>query len=145
MGNLLFLQSNNVGEGRIDNFIINSSLHLYGGVAVLITMTFALVLVGLAAYKSQAISRPAKLAIVSAQLSLGVQVLLGVKLLDQGQGIFQLYIHYVGGLIPLGAFLSAGWFARGDNGKSSRILFGLVALGYVSCLMAFFIGRAYVN
>ena len=48
-------------------------------------------------------------------------------------------------MIPMGAFLAAGWFARGDTGRSSRILAVLVAVGYVSALMAFFIGRSFAN
>jgi hypothetical protein len=138
-------QTSGLGDGRIDNFIVDTSVHLNTGVAVLVTMTAALALVARRALADEPIDRPAGLAIVAAQVALAVQVLLGIKLLDQGQGIVQLYIHYVGGLIPLGAFLAGGWLARGDTGRSSRILTVLLAVGYVSALMAFFIGRAYAN
>ena len=74
-----------------------------------------------------------------------MQVLLGIKLLDQGQGIGQLYIHYVGGLLPMGAFLAGGWFARGEAPRSTRVLAVLVTIGWLSATMAFAIGRAYVN
>ena len=97
------------------------------------------------AVRNEAIRGPAKLSIGGAVLALAAQVLLGIKLLDQGQGIVQLYIHYVGGLIPMAAFLAAGWFASGDSGKSSRGLAVLMTVGYASTLMAFFIGRAYAN
>lgn len=134
-----------IGDGRIDNIIIDSSAHLISGAIVLVTMTLATAVVALHAARNEAIGVPGRVAIAAAQVSLTVQLLLGIKLLDQGQGIVQLYIHYVGGLIPLGAFLIGGWVARGDSGRSSRILAGLLAVAYLSALMAFFIGRAYAN
>lgn len=135
----------NLGDGRIDNFIIDSSVHLGLGVAVLVTLLCSLCLVGWDALRNQPITRWSKLSILLTQITLTLQVLLGIKLLDQGQGISQLYIHYMGGLIPLGTFLAAGWLARGDKGRSSRILAALIGIGLLSATMAFFIGRAYVN
>ncbi len=134
-----------IGDGRIDNIIIDRSAHLVSGAVVLITMTVALAAVVRHAIRNEAVARPTQFALAAAQVSLTVQLLLGIKLLDQGQGIVQLYIHYVGGLIPLGVFLVGGWLARGDSGRSSRILAGLLAVGYLSAFMAFVIGRAYVN
>ncbi len=138
-------QTSGLGDGRIDNLIIDRSAHLYAGMAVLVTMTVAFGLVLRHAIANQAITRLTGIAVAVAGLALAVQILVGIKLLDQGQGISQLYIHYVGGLIPMGAFLAGGWFARGDSGRSSRFLAALLAVGYISALMAFFIGRAYVN
>lgn len=138
-------QPQDLGDGRIDNFIISSSVHVVTGIVVILTMTAATGLTLRHAGRNEAIGGPAKLSIGGAGLALAAQVLLGIKLLDQGQGIVQLYIHYVGGLIPMGAFLAAGWFARGDSGKSSRALAALMTVGYASALMAFFIGRAYAN
>lgn len=139
------IQSQVLGDGRIDNFIISSTVHVVTGILVLLTMTAATGLTLRHAVRNEAIGGPAKLSIGGAGLALAAQVLLGIKLLDQGQGIVQLYIHYVGGLIPMGAFLAAGWFARGDSGRSSRGLAALMTVGYASALMAFFIGRAYAN
>lgn len=138
-------QSSDLGEGRIDNVIVDASVHLAAGVVVLVTMTVATVLVARHALANRAIDRPTRWSLLAAQLALIVQVLLGIKLLDQGQGIVQLYIHYVGGLIPLGAFLAGGWLARGDDGRSSRILAAMLVVGEVSALMAFFIGRAFAG
>jgi hypothetical protein len=74
-----------------------------------------------------------------------VQILIGIKLLDQNQGFNQLYIHYIGGLVPMGAFLVGGWWVRGETPSRTRLLAVLVAVGWFSAVMAFFIGRAYVN
>ena len=105
-------QAGDLGDGRIDNFIISSSVHVASGVVVLLSMAVATGLVVRHAIRNEAITATTRAALIVAQLSLIVQVLLGIKLLDQGQGIVQLYIHYVGGLMPLGAFLAAGWFAQ---------------------------------
>ncbi len=142
---LALLQSSSLGDGKIDNYIISSSVHLSVGVAVLVTMTAAMVIVGRHALRNEGIGRLGYWAIGIAQVVLAAQVLLGIKLLDQGQGISQLYIHYVGGLAPMGAFLVAGWIARANTGRSSRLLAGLLLLGYVSVFMAFFIGRSFAN
>ncbi len=138
-------QAGDLGDGSIDNFIISSSVHVVSGVVVLLSMAVATGLVVRHAIRNEAITSTTRAALIVAQLSLIVQVLLGIKLLDQGQGIVQLYIHYVGGLMPLGAFLAAGWFARGDSPRSSRLLAVLLAVGAASAFMAFFIGRAYAN
>lgn len=136
---------NELGDGRIDNLILDRSAHLGMGAIVLITMTVATAFVARHAVADEPIGSAGRWAIGAAQVALAIQILFGIKLLDQGQGISQLYIHYVGGLIPMGAFLAGGWLARGDTGRSTRIFAALLAIGYVSALMAFFIGRAYVN
>lgn len=144
-GGASLFQQSGLGDGRIDNVIIDRSAHLYTGAAVLITLTIAVVLVVRHAIRNEALGNLAGMFVGLAGAALTVQILIGIKLLDQGQGISQLFIHYVGGLIPMGAILFGGWFARGDSGRSSRIFAGLLVIGYISALMAFFIGRAYVN
>jgi hypothetical protein len=139
------LASSGLGDGRIDNFIIDTSVHLVTGVLVVAAMTVTTVLVGRHALRNEPIGRPASISVAVATAVLAVQALVGIKLLDQGQGILQLYIHYIGGLLPLGVFLAAGWFARGDTARSSRVLAGLIALGWLSAIMAFTIGRAYAD
>ncbi len=134
-----------LGDGRLDNLIIDRSVHLGVGVAVLVTMVGATLLVVRHAIRAEPIGRPAGLSLAAAQVALVAQALIGIKLLDQGQGIVQLYIHYLGGLLPLGVFLVAGWLARGDDPRSSRILAGLLVLGSLSAVMAFTIGRSYAN
>ena len=141
----LLARAGELGDGRIDNTIISTSVHVVTGTVVLVSMTIATLLVTRHAVAGRAIDAATKVALTVAQVALVVQVLLGIKLLDQGQGIVQLYIHYIGGLAPLGAFLAAGWFARGDSPRSTRVLAVLLALGVFSAFMAFFIGRAYAN
>jgi len=142
---MLTASSSGLGDGRIDNIIVDTSVHLTVGVIVVAAMVAATGLVVRHAIRAEPIGRPAGLSLAAAQIALAVQLLLGIKLLDQGQGILQLYIHYVGGMVPLGAFLVGGWFARGDDARSTRILAALLAIGSLSAIMAFTIGRAYAN
>ncbi len=143
---LVFAQDTSpLGDGRIDNWIIDSSVHVVVGALVLVTLTAALAWVGRLALHDRPLDQMGRILITVAQAVLAVQVLLGIKLLDQGQGILQLYIHYVGGLAPMGVFLVGGWWIRGDTARSNRLLASLIALGWLSAVMAFLIGRAYVN
>lgn len=134
-----------LGDGVIDNIIISSSVHRLWGA---ITVAVLVVTVGLLTRdvaRAQPTSSPTRWSFLVAQVALVVQALLGIKLLDQGQGIVQLYIHYVGGLLPLGAFMAGGWLARGDTPRSARILLVLLAVGLGSAVMAYTIGQAYVT
>jgi hypothetical protein len=138
-------QDRGLDDGRIDNWIIDSSVHVTIGLLVLVTMTAAVLWTGRLALAGRALDRPGRVLLGVTQVVLALQVLLGIKLLDQGQGIQQLYIHYVGGLIPLAAFLVGGWWVRPDTAGRNRVLAVLLLIGWLSALMAFFIGRAYVN
>lgn len=134
-----------LGDGRIDNVVIDSSVHVAMGVVVLVAMVGAagwLIRLAVAGREIDALGR---VLVVAAQVSLAGQALLGIKLLDQGQGIVQLYIHYLGGLLPLGLFLAAGWFSFRDPATRTRLLAALTTVGLVSATMAFFIGQAYAN
>lgn len=138
-------QAGDLGDGVIDNLIVSTSVHLVLGALVLISLTVATGFVVVDAINNRPIGGRTQLAMGLAALVLAAQVLIGIKLLDQGQGIVQLYIHYIGGLVPLGVFAVGGWFFRGDTGRSSRWLALLLAIGLFSAMMAFFIGRAFAN
>lgn len=142
---MIFGQSGDLGDGVIDNIIVSTSVHLVLGTLVLVTLTLATGLVVVDAVNNRPIGSRTQFSMALAALVLVAQVLVGIKLLDQGQGIVQLYIHYLGGLIPLGIFAIGGWFFRGDSGRSARWLAVLLAVGLLSAMMAFFIGRAFAN
>ncbi len=142
---LILAQDSPLGDGRIDNYVISSSVHVVVGSLVLITMTAAVGWVGWLAIVGKPIDLVGRVLVSIAQVVLAIQVLIGIKLLDQGQGIVQLYIHYIGGLAPMGAFLVGGWWVRGDTARSNRVLAALIAIGWFSAIMAFTIGRQYAN
>ncbi len=142
---MLAQEATNLGDGVIDNIIISSAAHRWWGALTVAAMFVVVGLVTRHVARSEAVSTTTRWSFLVAQIALVVQALLGIKLLDQGQGIVQLYIHYVGGLIPLGSFLAGGWLARGDTPRSARILLVLLVVGMASAFMAYTIGRAYVT
>lgn len=72
-----------------------------------------------------------------------IQALVGIKLLDQGLGPLQLYIHYVGGLAPLMFMLLFYWLP--EQQRARRWLPSTFSsLGFVFALMSFTIGASYV-
>lgn len=138
-------QDGQLGEGRIDNLIVQPWVHRLNGaltVAALLATAGWLVVRGL---RRQPFDRTSRILVAVTQVLLMVQALLGIKLLDQGMGVVQLYIHYVGGLLPLGLFLVFGWVSFADPVRRTRVLAVLVSVGFLSALMAFAIGQAYVN
>lgn len=133
------------GDGAIDNLVLDPAVHRTMGIAVLVAMVAASGHLARLALRGKRLDRTARVLLALAQVTLMVQALLGIKLLDQNMGWNQLYIHYIGGLIPLGLFLVAGWFGRSDSVGRTRLLAALTTAGTLSASMAFFIGRAYVN
>src|SRR5690606_6568112 len=80
----------------IDEIWVSPMVHVITGVAVLVTTLLALAVTTLLAVRDKRVSTGASLMMVAAQLALMVQALIGIKLLDQGLGPLQLFIHYVG-------------------------------------------------
>lgn len=134
-----------LGDGALDNYVIDSAVHVTVGVIVLLTMAACAVQLVRLALAGRPVDRLGRVLLAAAQIALAVQALLGIKLLDQGQGVVQLYIHYIGGLTPLGLFLAAGWFAWRSEARRTRVLAALTTLGLLSAFMAFTIGQEYAN
>lgn len=129
----------------IDQLGVPPQTHMMVGMGVLaITLASFLVAI-LFALRKQPLPRWTKALFIATQLALMVQALIGIKLLDQGSGFSQLYIHYLGGLAPLLFFLLMYWFPTRDALKQSRVS-ALVAGGtFVFAFMAFSIGSAYAS
>lgn len=81
--------------------------------------------------------------LLAAQATLMAQALIGIKLLDQGLGQLQLYIHYVGGLAPLLFLILTYWFPASEPTRQTRNR--AIAAAFLFALLAFGIGEAYVN
>jgi hypothetical protein len=134
-----------MGDGAIDNLIVSSDVHVVSGVVVVLALVACTGWVARLAIRRLPIDRVAVGLVIASEVALMVQALLGIKLLDQGSGFGQLYIHYVGGLLPLGLFIVAGWLGWRRIGQSARPLAAMVLGGALSAVMAFSIGQAYVN
>ena len=72
-----------------------------------------------------------------------VQVLIGIKLLDQGLGPLQLYIHYLGGLGAFFFYLLLYWLPVRVR-EARWTPFSLSSLAFLFAFMAFTIGSSYV-
>jgi len=127
----------------IDQIWVQPAVHIWTGSAVLAATLLSLVLTGYFAVRKLALNRTVYAVLLLAQVSLMVQVLVGIKLLDQGLGPLQLYIHYLGGLGALFFYLLFYWLPQ--NIKEKRwTAAGLSSLGFLFAVMAFGIGSAYV-
>lgn len=138
-------QAANLGKGSLDNLIVAPGVHRSVGILVLVSLLAATAWAGWLAVTKRPWDRTATVLMAVSQLVLMAQALLGIKLLDQGMGIFQLYIHYLGGLVPLGLYLVLGWFPFKDPVIRARVVSIAMAVGLVSAGMAFVIGQAFVN
>lgn len=129
----------------IDSIILPPSIHLTVGTLVLLTNTLFLLVSGWLALRKQPINRLAHATAILFQLVLMVQALLGIKLLDQGLGILQLYIHYLGGLAPLFFCLLFYWLPDSPNAATqTRRLLIVAALSFFFTVLTFTVGRSYV-
>lgn len=129
----------------IDRIIIPSSVHVAVGMLVLTLTLAAAVLTFWHAWRKQPHARWIDAVLIGTQLVLMAQVLIGIKLLDQGAGVLQLYIHYVGGLAPMLFFLVLYWFPLRDTNKQRWALSAATGSAFVFALMAFVIGQSYVR
>lgn len=127
----------------IDAIWLSPTVHLANGGIVMALLLLALVVLGWRAVRHQPLNRFAHAVLILAQVGIMVQALLGIKLLDQGLGPAQLYIHYVGGLAPLGFLLVFYWLP--ERARKARWLpAGITAASFVFAVMAYTIGAAYV-
>lgn len=127
----------------IDSIWVPPSVHLVSGMVVLLATLAAVVVSGIFAWRNRRLTRGAGAALIVAQLALMVQAVIGIKLLDQGLGPLQLFIHYLGGLGPLLFFFVYYWLPR--DVRERRWTTVVVTGGaFLFAVMAFGIGQSYV-
>jgi hypothetical protein len=127
----------------IDAIFIPSVVHLTIGTLVLISSLLALAVTVHAAWRKAPFSTGIHLFFVLSQVVLMIQILVGIKLLDQGLGPLQLYIHYLGGTAPIAFALLFYWFPGKDGVIKSRRAALVTALSFLFVLMTFTIGSMY--
>jgi hypothetical protein len=126
----------------IDAIWVPTSVHFFVGTSVVVTGLAALIAAAYHGFRNRPPAHWAHGLFIVAQLTLAVQALIGIKLLDQGLGPQQLYIHYVGGLGPLLFYLLYYWLPASFRARRwSATWVAGVAFAFV--LMAFFIGESY--
>src|SRR5690606_4555835 len=79
---------------------------------------------------------------ICTQLVIAAQLLIGIKLLDQGLGPMQLFVHYLGGTGTLFFYLLLYWLPeRQRGGRWVPTL--LTGMAFLFALMSFTIGEMY--
>lgn len=127
----------------IDQLILPPAVHLWVGTLVLVSNGILLAITGWLAWQKKPFTSATNRVFVLFQLSLMLQALVGIKLLDQGLGILQLYIHYLGGLAPLAFCLIFYWLPTSDAYTKSRRLAMLSTLSFAFVLLTFVVGSIY--
>src|SRR5690349_14577328 len=121
----------------IDKLILDPSIHVIIGGLVLVSTLVSALLVGWLAWRRQTLSRAANVALIATQLILMAQALIGIKLLDQGLGTVQIYIHYIGGLAPLMFFMLLYWLPIQRPQLKARLAAAAATGAFVFALMTF--------
>lgn len=127
----------------IDQIWVQPAVHFWLGMAVVVTTLLSLIYSFVLAFQKRALNRRLYAVFLLAQISLMAQVLIGIKLLDQGLGPLQLYIHYLGGLGAFFFYLLFYWFPKSMR-EQRWTAFSMSSLGFLFALMAFSIGSMYV-
>ncbi|MCC6458255.1 MAG: hypothetical protein IT328_25100 [Caldilineaceae bacterium] len=128
----------------IDAIFVSPMVHLTVGTLVLVSSLVALVATGRAALTKRPFSAGVHGMFILFQIMLMIQALIGIKLLDQGLGPLQLYIHYLGGVAPLGFILLFYWFPGSDSVVKSRRAAITTTLSFFFVLLTFAVGSIYV-
>jgi heme A synthase len=129
----------------IDNIALSPTVHVVIGILVMVTTLAATLVTGVLAWRRTGVTPLGHWAMVAAQVVLMIQILIGVKLLDQGLGALQLYIHYVGGLGAFFFFLLYYWFQPKTPTRQGWLAFAMSTLAFLFAIQAYFIGQAYVG
>jgi len=127
----------------IDEIWLSPNVHVVSGAVVVLATLAALVVSTVFAWRERDLSPAAHTTLVVAQVTLMVQALVGIKLLDQGLGTLQLFIHYVGGLGPLLFFFVYYWLPSTWRRKRWTSV-AVTGSAFLFAVMAFGIGASYV-
>jgi heme A synthase len=126
----------------IDAIWVPTSVHFVTGTLVVLVTLAALVAASVHAVRSRPLGRWTHGLFIAAQAVLAVQALIGIKLLDQGLGPLQLYIHYVGGLGPLFFYLLYYWLPASFRARRWSATW-VTGAAFAFAIMAYVIGERY--
>lgn len=129
----------------IDRIIIPPTFHRGFGELVMLTILVTALFLIYLAWRKQSLNGWARSLTIGSQLVLMGQALLGIKLLDQGMGTMQLYIHYLGGLGPLLFFLLLYWFPSRDAIRQTRWAALAASGALLFAILSYTIGGLYAT
>ena len=128
----------------MDEFIIPPALHsAVGGITLLVALvTTVLTWQGA---KRGTFGKAQAAALIVLQIALMLQAAVGIKLLDQGMGVIQKYVHYLGGLGSVGLLMLFYWLPKASEADSARKAAWLTSASLLFVVMTFFIGQMFVK
>lgn len=129
----------------IDSIFVAPAVHMAVGSLVLLTNLVFLMTVAWLVWQKKELSPLAGFFFILFQATLMLQVLIGIKLLDQGLGQLQLYIHYLGGLAPLAFCLIYYWLPTPKGMTKNRRLLVVAIASFFFVLLTFFVGSTYTS
>lgn len=128
----------------MDETIIQPAVHsAVGGIALLVALVTT-VLTWLGARRGT-FGKAQAAALITLQVVLMLQAAVGIKLLDQGMGVIQKYVHYLGGLGSVGLLMLFYWLPRRSEADTANKAAWLTTASLLFALMTFFIGQMYVK
>jgi hypothetical protein len=128
----------------IDRIVVPTSVHIIVGILLIVVTSIATLIFLLLAKQNRPLNTAAKVSLAATELILLVQVLIGIKLLDQGQGVFQLYVHYLGAILPVGLLITMRWLPIFEK-HQVRITAAVMVVTLASVIMTATIGSAFVR
>ncbi|GAA5514162.1 hypothetical protein Dcar01_02915 [Deinococcus carri] len=129
----------------MDEIILQPQLHLLVGALVLLTSLVTVVTTGRGALSLKRFGRTEQGVFIAAQLALMVQIMIGIKLLDQGIGTLQKYVHYIGGAGALGLLVLYYWLPKTSEQDHARKALWVSVASLVFVALAFFVGGMYAR
>lgn len=127
----------------IDNIFVSPAVHMAVGSLVILTNLIFLITAAWLVWQKKEFTSLGGFFFVLFQATLMLQVLIGIKLLDQGLGPLQLYIHYLGGLAPLAFCLIYYWLPTPEGITKSRRLLVIAIASFLFVLLTFTVGSMY--
>lgn len=128
----------------IDSITVPPSVHIAVAVTLVVLSVVTTLIVVLAAVRNRPLTTLAKVMMAVTQVALLIQLMIGVKLLDQGLGVMQLYVHYMGGILPIALFLAMRWLPQYDR-HQTRISAAVMLITLATVIMTATIGSAFVR
>ena len=128
----------------MDQTIIPPAVHsAVGGFTLLVALaTTALTWQGA---KRGVFGKAQAAALIVLQIALMLQAAVGIKLLDQGMGVIQKYVHYLGGLGSVGLLMLFYWLPKRGEADTARKAAWLTSASLLFVAMTFFIGQMFVK
>ena len=128
----------------MDEIIIPPAVHsAVGGIALLVALVTA-VLTWVGARRGT-FGKAQAASLIVLQIALMLQAAVGIKLLDQGMGVVQKYVHYLGGLGSVGLLMLFYWLPKRSEADTANKAAWLTTASLLFVAMTFFIGQMYVK